>query len=439
MKNWRHFEGIARRRPSRQRFFPFWERSQRLERLIKVAIFGLIVLVICGMIGGLPAVRFTAKKLAAKAMVAVKQPLGLTPDRKEIDALWKMQREHDIELSRESLRQLFPDNSLAYQKLVRFAGMAPENALIRWGNFNRVVLLPSTVFEADDTGRSYRLRPHVNSVWLRMVGGNVSDLGFFLVPNAPELYEAIKGTGALIVNGSEQSTNSWGCRGPEFDTSAPLRGIVLGDSFMQGFFVGDTETPSACLERELQHLLQTKVAILNTGHIGYSTEQYYYTLHQYMDRVKPHFVVVSVFANDAGRIEDVLEGGGDWPECGYWLQESEQLCRSHNVLCLVSPVPFIAQVMGPRNIRNYQGEVAQYVTGTSAHYCDPLEEFIDEHLKLVAEQDKNKQRRTSCLLFNSRIGDAHMSAQGCAVWARVLGRRLALLLDQLRRSKQIQF
>ena len=34
----------------------------------------------------------------------------------------------------------------------KFAGLDPEHALVRWGNFDRTVLLPSTVFEPDDIG-----------------------------------------------------------------------------------------------------------------------------------------------------------------------------------------------------------------------------------------------------------------------------------------------
>ena len=39
---------------------------------------------------------------------------------------------------------------------------------------------------------------------------------------------------AQIVDGSTQTTNSWGLRGPEPDMRAAWRGIVLGDSYMQG-------------------------------------------------------------------------------------------------------------------------------------------------------------------------------------------------------------
>ena len=71
---------------------------------------------------------------------------------------------------------------------------------------------------------------------------------FFLVPDGPGLAEAIKGTAAIPVVESRQTTNSWGLRGPEPDLDAPVRGIVLGDSFMQGMFIGDDDTPPECLQ-----------------------------------------------------------------------------------------------------------------------------------------------------------------------------------------------
>ena len=40
---------------------------------------------------------------------------------------------------------------------------------------------------------------------------------FFLVPDGPGLAAAIKGTAAIPVSESRQSTNSWGLRGPEPD------------------------------------------------------------------------------------------------------------------------------------------------------------------------------------------------------------------------------
>src|SRR5207253_3739215 len=107
--------------------------------------------------------------------------------------------------------------------------------------------------------------------------------------------------------------------GPNLET--PHHGIALDDWYIQGLFVDDDQTPTEYLKRDLEQRLGTPVEILNTGHLGYSPEQYYYSLREYAERFPPQFVVVSIFANDfAGDWKEVLEGrGGDWPEGKFWL------------------------------------------------------------------------------------------------------------------------
>ena len=47
---------------------------------------------------------------------------------------------------------------------------------------------------------------------------------------------------------SRQTTNSWGSARPRNPIATPrMRVVVLGDSFMQGMFIGDDETPPECL------------------------------------------------------------------------------------------------------------------------------------------------------------------------------------------------
>ncbi len=197
---------------------------------------------------------------------------------------------------------------------MRFAGLDPDHALVRWGNFDRTVLLPATVFEADETGRAYRFRPGVHSIWVRNFSVKGPVKAYFQAPDAPELRSLVRLTGASVVEGSTQTTNSWGLRGPEPDLNARYRGIALGDSYMQGLFVADTETPVECLKRDLKKRLKAPVEILNTGHLGYSPEQYYYTLLEYAARFPPQFIIVSFFANDFGDVQEVLQGRGDWRE-----------------------------------------------------------------------------------------------------------------------------
>ena len=161
-------------------------------------------------------------------------------------------RRFDIEQSRGTLASTFAEYSPPLQRLLQYAGLDPDHALVRWGNFDRTVLLPSTVFEPDESGRSYRFRPNTRSIWVRNFPMKGPVKAYFQVPDRPELTDLVKRTTVQIVDGSAQTTNSWGLRGPEPDLAAPWRGIVLGDSYMQGLFVGDQETPVECLKRDLR-------------------------------------------------------------------------------------------------------------------------------------------------------------------------------------------
>ena len=97
---------------------------------------------------------------------------------------------------------------------MRHVGMDPGHGLLRWGNYNWTLLFSSKVFEADERGRSYRLRPGVRSIWLRHLAFITGAPAFYLVPDDPGLTEAIRGTAATPIESSRQTTNSWGVRGP---------------------------------------------------------------------------------------------------------------------------------------------------------------------------------------------------------------------------------
>jgi lysophospholipase L1-like esterase len=239
----------------------------------------------------------------------------------------------------------------------------------------------------------------------------------------------IKGTPAIPVEESKQSTNSWGLRGPEPELDAPVRGIVLGDSFMQGLFVDDEHTPPECLRRDLEARLTTKVSLLNAGVLGYSPEQYYYSLVAFADRFRPQFVVVSVFANDFGEASEVTTGGGDWGEGKYWLGRILSLTQARGWTCLFVPVPVADRTLGRRKSGAYPGEISN-VLGTSAvAFLNPAESFVNEHLRLLIEAEERGECPSGCLLFNEKIRDGHFSALGAQVWAEAVGRRLALLIE----------
>ncbi len=125
----------------------------------------------------------------------------------------------------------------------------------------------------------------MRSIWIRSFQKRGDVKEYIQIPDRPETAELVKDAGAVIVDGSAQTTNSWGLRGPEPDTQARWRGIVLGDSYMQGLFVGDDQTPTECLKRDLRKRLGGTVEVLNTGHLGYSPEQYYYSLRRIREAV----------------------------------------------------------------------------------------------------------------------------------------------------------
>lgn len=82
----------------------------------------------------------------------------------------------------------------------------------------------------------------------------------------------------------------------------------------------------------MQDLLKTRVSILNAGVMGYSPEQYYYSLKAFADRFSPQFVVVSVFINDFGGMVKVGDHGeGDWLEGSTGSRRSSSIASSASV------------------------------------------------------------------------------------------------------------
>ncbi len=235
--------------------------------------------------------------------------------------------------------------------------------------------------------------------------------------------------------GTEQATNSWGCRGPEPDLTAPVRGLVLGDSFMQGYFVRDDETPPVRLGQSLAELLGARVSILNTGVLGYEPEHEYHTLRAFAERFRPRFVVVATFVNDFGEEAAVLRGEGDWVEPAYWLEKIQEYCRSKGILCLFAPVPWEGQLASVRNTGDYPARVATITRSSGPYFCDATEAFVGENLAIRGEfRRSGRQMPERTPLYNGALGDGHFSPRGSALWGRFVAERLALLLGQERRG-----
>ncbi len=414
--------------PVRQRHLPFVERLRRRDRLFRRGIVVLTVLAVCGLVLGTPTGRDAISRAAAGARGIGWRVLGFPQPRPEIDADWARRRRRDVETASATFRQVYDEAPRAVKRLMDHSGMGRETALLRWGNYDKILVLPSAVFAPDDL-RSYRLRPNVRSVWLMGVDLTHGMNGFFLVPDTPELPTVMSGTRARVVAGSAQKTNSWGCRGPEPDLSAPIRGIVLGDSTMQGYFVGDDDTPPAYLGREIETKLGARVSILNTGVLGYSPEQCYYSLIGYAERFKPQFVVVALCVNDFGDVPDVIAGGGDYAEAKYWLDKIDDYCRPRGILTITAPVPYDDQVTALRRGGNFPGRADNLMRSSSAFYCFPIEDLIDEFLRIrAAATAQGRTMASPNPLYNLHLGDHHFTPRGCEVWGRAVGRRVALLL-----------
>src|SRR5262249_8948146 len=146
--------------------------------------------------------------------------------------------------------------------------------------------------------------------------------------------------------------------GPEPDLEAPVRGIVLGDSVMQGLLVGDDDTPPQGLQRELRSRVGTRVSVLNTGVLGYSPEQYCHTLIRFYDRIRRHRVIVSSCGSDFGDWGDPAS----WAEGKHWLELITQFCRSRGIMYLVVPWPGEDALLGWRDESLYPGMVSHILT-----------------------------------------------------------------------------
>ena len=179
--------------------------------------------------------------------------------------------------------------------------MDPDHALIRYGRGDQAFAISSQVFEPDEHGRSYRFRPSTRSVWLRQITIRGGPFMMFQVLDTP------------AAPGGRRPGRGDRRRG--LDPEHQFLGTARGRTRFRGRMCGgscsatrscrrcSTETPtrrrfnSSTTSRDAWKL---SVSILNTGHIGYSPEQYYYSLLEYGERFRPHFVVVSVCPNDFG-------------------------------------------------------------------------------------------------------------------------------------------
>lgn len=226
-----------------QGLLPFAARGKRLDRKFKRAITfaTVIVLAVFALWGrrGRELVR-GAPRAASRF---VERLVGIGPSREEVAALSRSRRRARVDEARESLRRYYQGAGPVMRSLFDATAMSPGIGVVGAGRADDAFVLSSDVYAQDGRGRSFRLLPDTRSVWLRGVTARGAPLGFFLVRDSPEVRSAAARASATFEEHSVQTTNSWGLRGPEPDVNAPARCLVLGDSFMQGMFIGDDDTP----------------------------------------------------------------------------------------------------------------------------------------------------------------------------------------------------
>ncbi len=412
----------GRATPRRQGSLPFLRRAERLDRAFKATILVATTLAVGGAVAATPAGRHATIALATRFRWAASRLMGMGVDRAEVEEDRHRARLRGVDVTRAALGLVERDRGPALREFLRVAGMGRDSAVIRWGNFDWTLVLSSAVFEPDDAGRSYRLRPGVRSTWLiNLTFQNVAAM--FEIPDTPEARRLGQAAGGTLVPGSEQSTNSWGCRGAEPDPAASVRGIVLGDSNMQGLLVGDDQCPPARLEARLTRDLGVPVSVLNTGTLGYSIEQYYHSLLAYYDRLRPQFVIISVCNNDVGDPRN----DENWAEGEYWLDQITQFCRTRGLDFLLVPVPAEDDLLGRRNESVFPGRLTAIYKHSGLAYANLTEAFTDEHTRLRNRARLEGAPFSSSPLFNRKYGDNHMSPAGCDLWAALVARRLGLI------------
>ena len=244
----------------RQRLFAFLAREHRLDRWFKRAIMCATLFAIVVPFVVLPKGRYLVAAVASRMRKAGRMALLQPAPRSEIDQDWqRIPTSRDRRFAAPFERDLRGRAAPAYQGLMRYAGLDSDHGLLRSGNYDQTLLLPSTVFEPDDAGRSYRMRPCVDSIWLREVAIQARRSRVLSGPRSSRALRRDSRDG-----GDSRMRNRDNRRIPGASaarsriSSAPVRGIVLGDSYMQGLFLGEDETPPECLKRDLEARLQSE-------------------------------------------------------------------------------------------------------------------------------------------------------------------------------------
>ena len=290
--------------------------------------------------------------------------------------------------------------------LLELAGYGPRDRLAVASNFDGALVFSGSVMELH-LQRGYRLRAGQENLWARP-----GPWPFQMpMPDVPDVRDALDRAGVPVT--TTEHINSFGCRGREPDEvdTYEYRVLVLGDSFAQGILVEDDDIFCARLEGELLQSSGRKTLVANSGVIGYSTEQEYYTLEELAPRLRPHVAVLCFYANDVHRDHHAVfrsrRPAGDWASAERWLERCAHYCRTNKFRFVVAVIPDRSQMTNRTIRRNYQHRLETITTKLGIYLIDPDERFL--------------ARRTKPLWLQ---GDDHFAPAGHALFAQVLAEHL---------------
>lgn len=294
------------------------------------------------------------------------------------------------------------------RNLLELAGYGPQDRLVVASNFDGALVFPGSVMERHPK-RGYRFQAGQDNLWARP-----GPWPFQMpMPDVSTVRVALEQAQISIT--STEHINSFGCRGREPDDldSYDHRVLVLGDSFAQGILVEEDETFSARLEDELRHSTGRKTLVANSGVIGYSTEQEYYTLEELASRLRPDVAVLCFYGNDVHHDHHAVfrskNPAGDWASAERWLDRCAAYCRTNKIRFVVAVIPDRSQ-MARRAVRlSYQQRLEAITSKLGIYLIDPDERFL--------------AHRTEPLWLP---GDDHFAPAGHALFAQALAEHLRL-------------
>jgi lysophospholipase L1-like esterase len=288
------------------------------------------------------------------------------------------------------------------QSLFESGGYGPRERLVAPANFDGALVFSGTVMQGHPQ-RGYCFRPAQQNLWVYPRGIPHQ----ILVPDTQAIRKVLQQSGTAIT--ATERINSLGCRGPE--PGDPLdydfRLLVLGDSFAEGILVDEDSTFSARLQKLLVDSTGMNTLVVNSGVIGYSTEQEFRTLEELSPKVRPHVAILCFYANDVHRDHVAVLSGrtaaGDWDAARLWLDRSVYFCRANQIYFVVAVIPDRSQMARRASRRQYQQRLETIAADLGIYLIDPDERFLANHREPLWLQ-----------------GDAHFSRAGHAVFAEAL-------------------